>query len=131
MALKIPDSMEECLYFTNRSLDNGGMVLAWVYRKICPKCKEAKMGKPVAKGRVKTRAEEYQCPACKFSEEKTSHEESLTLQVQYTCPECSKTGESSADYKRKNYRGVLAYVVECQHCQAKIPLTKKLKKLKK
>src|SRR3989344_2142829 len=130
MALKIPDSMEECLYFTNRSLDNGGTVLAWVYRKTCPKCQKAKMGKPVVKGKVKTRAEEYQCPACKFSEDKTSHEESLTLQAQYACPACGKKGESAAAYKRQSYQRVPAYVVECQHCQAKIPLTKKLKKLK-
>lgn len=131
MANKIPDSMDECLYFTNRLLDNNGSVLAWVYRKDCPKCKQAKMGKPVEKGKVKTRSETYVCPACKYSEEKQEHEPSLLLQAQYTCPECGKDGESSAPYQRKSFKGVQAYVIECQHCQAKIPLTKKLKQLKK
>src|SRR3989344_4183812 len=116
MALKLPNSMEECLYFTNRLLDNGGAVLAWVYRKPCPECKKAVMGKPVVKGKVKTRADEYVCPACSFTEQKTEHEESLMLEAQYTCPECGKKGESSAPYKRKNFKGVQAFVVDCQHC---------------
>src|SRR3989338_5402915 len=33
MSLKIPESMDECMYFTNR-----GEILAWVYRTLCPKC---------------------------------------------------------------------------------------------
>ena len=131
MALKIPDSMEECLYFTNRLLENNGSVLAWVYRKTCPKCKQAVMGKPVVKGKIKTRAEEYVCPACNYTEQKPDHEDSLTLEAKYTCPECGKEGESSAPYQRKKFKGIPAYVVDCQHCSAKIPLTKKLKKLKK
>ncbi len=118
--------MDECLYFTNR-----GDILAWVYRKECPECHEAKMGKPVEKGKVKTRAKEYVCPACGYSEEKVAHEESCMVECQYTCPECGKEGESSAPYKRKTYKGVKAFVVECEHCSAKIPLTKKLKDIKK
>lgn len=123
--------MEECLYFTNRSLEPKGNILAWVYRKTCPKCKKAKMGKPVEKGKVKTRADEYACPQCGYSEEKAAHEESLTLEAQYTCPKCGKAGESSALYKRKSYSGVPSFVVECSHCGEKIPLTKKMKKVKK
>ncbi|HLC52153.1 MAG TPA: hypothetical protein VJI98_02820 [Candidatus Nanoarchaeia archaeon] len=126
MALIIPNSMDECLYFTNRD-----GVMAWVYRKDCPKCRKAKMGKPVVKGKIKTRADEYACPACGYSENKTEHEDSLQLEAHYTCPECAKEGESTGQYKRKNFKGVPAYVVECQYCNAKIPITKKLKKLKK
>jgi len=131
MSLKVPNSMEECLYFTNRSLEPKGSILAWVYRKLCPKCKKAKMGKPVEKGKVKTRADVYVCPACQYSEEKIVHEESLTLEAQYTCPKCGKAGESSAPYKRKAFMGVPSYVVDCQHCGEKIPLTKKMKNVKK
>ncbi len=131
MSLKIPDSMEDCLYFTNRSLEPKGNVLAWVHRKLCPKCKKAKMGKPVEKGKVKTRAEVYVCPACGYSEEKIAHEESLTLEAKYTCPKCGKDGESSAPYKRKAFMGVPSFVVDCQHCGEKIPLTKKMKNIKK
>lgn len=123
--------MVECLYFTNRSLEPKGSILAWVYRKTCPKCRKAKMGKPVEKGKVKTRADEYVCPECGYSEEKVAHEESLILEAQYTCPKCGKVGESSASYKRKDYSGVLAFVVDCSHCGEKIPLAKKMKALKK
>ena len=125
MSLKIPNSMQECLYFTNRDT-----ILAWVYRKTCPKCKKAKMGKPVVKGKVKTRAEEYACPACGYTEEKTAHEENLMLESTYTCPKCQKKGESTAPYKRKAYQGVLSFVIQCQHCGEIMPLTKKLKVLK-
>ncbi len=125
MALKVPESMEECLYFTHR-----GDILAWVYRKACPKCKKAKMGKPVVKGKVKTLAETYVCPACGYDEQKQEHEESLQLDSVYTCPKCGKKGESTGQYKRKMFQGVPSYLIECVHCQEKIPLTKKLKALK-
>lgn len=131
MPLKIPESMEECLYFTNRPIGEKGQVQAWVYRKTCPKCKKAKMGKPVdSQGKVKVRVTYYQCPNCSYQEEKKQHEESLSLEAKYTCPGCGKEGESAAEYKRKNYKSVLCYVVTCQHCKADIPLTKKLKNLK-
>lgn len=118
--------MDECLYFTNR-----GDILAWVYRKLCPKCQKAKMGKPVQKGEIRIKAKEYLCPGCGYTEPKEEHEASLMLEVKYTCPECGKEGESTGEYKRKNHRGVPSYVVLCQHCKAKIALTKKLKKLKR
>ncbi len=131
MALRVPESMEECLYFTNRTIGEKGHLLAWVYRKECPKCHKAKMGKPVVKGKVKTRADYYECPECKYQEKKQEHEESLQLEAQYTCPECGKEGEGTAPYVRKKYKGVSAYIITCQHCGAEIPITKKLKELKK
>ena len=121
----MPNSMEECIYFTNRE-----NLMAWVYRKTCPKCKKAKMGKPVVKGKIKTRADYYECPSCKYTEKKVEHEESLQLEAQYTCPKCKKEGESTGQYKRKAYLGVPSYLVDCQHCGEKIALTKKLKALK-
>ena len=130
MSLKIPESMEDCVYFTNRSLGEKGNLIAWVYRKGCPKCKKAKMGKPVVKGKIKSRADYYECPACKYVEQKVVHEESLTLEAQYTCPECGKDGESTGLYKRKSYKGVQSYIVDCEHCKAQIPITKKLKEIK-
>lgn len=127
-----PESMEEIIYFTNRTLEEGkGKIKAWVYKKLCPKCQKAKMGKPVEKGHVKIRAKEYVCPECGFTEEKEEHEESLTVETKYTCPECGKEGESTTPCKRKSFMGVKAYVVECQHCKVKIPVTKKMKKIKK
>lgn len=126
MPLKPPESLDECLYFTNRPIGNGH-ILAWVYRKECPQCHQAKMGKPLKKGKIKTRADYYACPNCGYQEKKQEHEASLQLEARYTCPECGKDGESTASYQRKNYKGLPCYLVECQHCRAKLPLTKKLK----
>ena len=132
MAINEPESMDDLIYFTNRSLEEGkGKIKAWVYKKLCPKCGKVKMGKPVVKGKVKIRAKEYVCPECNFTEEKEIHEESLTIEGKYTCPECGKEGESAAPYKRKTFMGVKAYMLECEHCQAKLPVTKKMKKPKK
>jgi len=36
MTLKRPESMEECVYFTNRVIGDG-RAMAWVFRKECPK----------------------------------------------------------------------------------------------
>ena len=132
MALNVPESMDKCLYFTNRNNEDVKL-LAWVYRKECPKCKKDQMGKPVdpKTGRPKSRSLEYVCPSCGYTEEKAVHEESLTLEAIYTCPHCNKEGESTTIYKRKSYKGVQAYILECQHCKEIIPITKKLKKKKK
>jgi ssDNA-binding Zn-finger/Zn-ribbon topoisomerase 1 len=131
MMLTEPKSMNECLYFSNRYIGEKGVVRAWVYRKDCPKCHKAKMGKPVVKGKVKTRATEYTCPGCNFTEKKVEHEESLILEAKYTCPACGKDGEGSGPYVRKSFKGVQAYLVECSHCSEQIPITKKLKEIKK
>ncbi|MBI2572615.1 hypothetical protein HYV86_02035 [Candidatus Woesearchaeota archaeon] len=126
MALKVPNSTQDCVYFTNRSIGEGN-VIAWVYKKKCPKCKKALMGKPVVAGKVKIRAKEYECPDCKYMEDKTTHEKTLVLEAQYTCPSCGKEGESTGEYIRKKFKGVPSFLVECVHCKEKIPLTKKLK----
>lgn len=126
MPFKIPNSVDECLYFTNRIIGDG-KILAWVYRKKCPQCGKARMGKPIVKGKAKSRAREYQCPACKYTEDKETHEASVKIEAHYTCPKCYKEGESTGEYKRKNVQGTPSYVIICQHCKEKILLTKKLK----
>jgi predicted RNA-binding Zn-ribbon protein involved in translation (DUF1610 family) len=125
--IREPQSMGELVYFTQRAVGKGN-VKAWVYRGDCPKCGKAKMGKPVGdKGKVKIRAKEYVCPACGYTVEKKEHEETLTCDVKYTCPECGNTSETSVPYKRKKFQGMDAVVFQCGKCNAKIPITKKMK----
>lgn len=125
--LKKPESMEECVYFTRRSLGDKGRVMAWVFKKTCDKCGEALMGKPVEKGKVKIRAKEYVCPNCGNNEEKLEHEKKLEVSIDYTCPHCENEGEATTEYKRKTFKGVKAFVFNCEDCQEKIGISKKLK----
>lgn len=132
MELKKPSSMDECLYFTNRSLDNEGYAVAWVYRKECPKCKKGRLGKPIKKdGKADKKAVVYECPKCKYQEPNDKVESELKVEVEYQCPYCSFGGRATTEYKRNNFEGVPAYVFECGKCGKKIGITKKLKKTKK
>jgi len=130
MALKQPQSMDECVYFTNRTFEKG-KAKVWVFRKKCPKC-GTPMGKPTdAKGKVKTRATEYICPKCSYQEEKSEYEDSLTANCAYTCPSCGSEGEAQVPFKRKNIDGVQTLRFECSNCKAPIDITKKMKEKKK
>ncbi len=126
MALKYPESMDECVYFTRRAVDSG-KAMAWVFKELCPKCKKSMLGKPVEKGKVKIRAKEYVCPACDHTVEKQVYEDTLTANIAYTCPKCAFAGETQIPYKRKLHQGVKALVFECQKCKTRIPITKKMK----
>ena len=88
MALRFPDSMDECIYFTRRK-DDDSYIIAWVFKKQCPKCKKGPMAKPKAPktGRPKIRAAEYVCDKCGYSEEKKVHEESQQEGVAEKTPE--------------------------------------------
>jgi ssDNA-binding Zn-finger/Zn-ribbon topoisomerase 1 len=138
MALKLPESMDECVYFTNRSLldDEGkpaGKIVCWAPRMKCPKCKKDFMHKPYDEktGKYKVRATEYVCPSCKYTEEKKEHEGKLSANGVYTCPSCHKSGEGTVPFARKTYMGVKAIVFDCASCKGKIAVTKKLKEIKK
>lgn len=131
MALKEPESMEEIVYFTNRTIGEG-KAMTWVFKKECPKCGKAKMGKPKdEKGKVAIRAKEYICPACNYTVEKTEYEESLDCNVKYTCPSCKFEGEKVVPFKRKNINGVPTIRIQCGKCNANIDITKKMKAAKK
>lgn len=131
MALKKPNSMEECIYFTNRTIGAGRATTAWVFRKECPKCKGI-MGKPQKKnGKIDKKAGHYVCYACGYQEGNEQVENGLILNVEYKCPHCGNEGETSTEYKRKSFGGIQSYVFECQKCHKKIGLTKKLKETKK
>ena len=131
--VKMPESMDECFYFTNRILENDGSVIAWVYKPDCPKCKKAKMGKPVdpKTGKVKSRSDIYVCKECGYEVAKAELDPTLTVEIQYKCPHCGNEGETTTEYKRKSFKGVPAYVFTCEKCGEKIGITKKMKETKK
>lgn len=130
MALQIPDSMDELVYWTNRTIGNG-KVMMWVYKEYCPNCKKAKMTKPVdEKGNVKSRAKEYLCSACGYSIDKKMYEESLTANIIYTCPACQYKGECTGLFKRKNINGILTFRFQCEKCKTHLDVTKKMKEKK-
>ena len=120
--------MDECIYFTRRKIDNGSAV-AWVFKEECPKCKKALMAKPKNEktGKPKIRAKEYVCPECNYIVEKEEYEDTLTCNIQYTCPDCSFASEIQVPFKRKNFKGAKAVVFQCEKCDSKIPITKKMK----
>jgi predicted RNA-binding Zn-ribbon protein involved in translation (DUF1610 family) len=131
--VKMPESMDECFYFTNRTLENNGSIIAWVYRPKCPKCGKGTMGKPVdpKTGKVKKRADIYVCPECKYEVSCEEFDATLKVEVQYKCPFCGNEGDTTTEYKRKSYKGVPAYVFTCGKCGEKIGITKKMKETKK
>ena len=131
MPLKKPASVEECVYFTNRTIGNG-RAMAWVFRKECPKCRKGIMGKPLKKGnKVDKKADHYVCYSCGYTESNEQVENSLLINVECKCPHCGNEGETTTEYKRKSFEGVPSYVFECGKCHKKIGLTKKLKETKK
>ena len=130
MALTKPESVDECIYFTNRTIDNG-KVMAWVFKVKCQKCGKGIMGKPIKKnGKIDKKANRYEGPECKYFEEEQIHEEKLLLNIDYVCPYCGNKDEITTEYKRKKFQGVPSYVFECQKCGKTIPITKKLKSIK-
>jgi DNA-directed RNA polymerase subunit M/transcription elongation factor TFIIS len=129
--LKRPQSMDECIYFTNRTIGTG-KAMAWVFRKDCPKCKKGVMGKPIKKGgKIDKKAPNFVCYSCAYSEDNATVEASLMVNVDYKCPHCGNEGEATTEYKRKSFEGVQSYVFLCGKCQKKIGITKKLKENKK
>jgi predicted RNA-binding Zn-ribbon protein involved in translation (DUF1610 family) len=112
---KEPESIGECVYFTNRTTGTG-KIKAWVYRIDCPQC-----------GKVLSRAKEFMCPECGYTEKKEEHEPKLTVEVKYTCPHCGNSGMTTTEYKRMTFEGKPSYVFTCQKCQKKIGISKKMK----
>jgi len=139
MARKLPEDMDELVYFTRRKLGDKGLVIAWANRGECPKCGKDKMGKPKdpKTGKAKIRAKEYECPACHHIIEKDEYEATLTVEAIYTCPSCGKDGDDGIPFKRKRIqlfdketqkkKAADAFRFNCKHCDANIDVTKKMK----
>ena len=129
--MKKPESMEECIYFTQRAIGNKqqGYVVVWVPKQKCTKCGKALMGKPKDSktGKVMVRAKEYVCPSCKYTVEKVEYESSLTAGAEYTCPSCNFEGEKEVPFKRKKIEGVDTLRFQCDKCKGNVDVTKKMK----
>ncbi len=134
--MKQPDSMDKCVYFTNRIIGSG-KIKAWVLKELCPKCKKSLMSKPKdpKTGKPKIRSLEYVCPSCNYTIPKEEYEDSLTISIQYTCPHCSFSGEEQIPFKRKKIqlinesgkkKTVDAVRFQCSKCKKNIDITKKL-----
>ncbi|MEK6942827.1 MAG: hypothetical protein AABX00_02080 [Nanoarchaeota archaeon] len=131
MELKMPSSVEDCVYFTNRTIGSG-RAIAWAFRKECPKCKKGAVGKPMKKnGKIDKKAEICKCNSCGYEEPTEQAESGLVLNVDYKCPHCGNEGQTTTEYKRKTFEGVPSYIFECTKCKKKIGITKKLKEPKK
>ena len=133
MALRKPESMDECIYFTQRSLGDQqqGFAMVWVFKQNCPKCKKALMGKPKdKKGKTLIRAKEYTCPSCGYTAEKKAYEETLTASIEYTCPSCMNSSEKEIPFRRKKIEGIDTLRFQCDKCKANIDITKKMKRKK-
>ncbi len=130
MALKKPESMDECIYFTQRTLGDKGFAMVWVLKQHCPKCKKGIVGKPRVKGKVLMRAKEYKCPECSYTAEKKEYEETLTASCEYACPNCGNESEAQAPFKRKKIEGVETLRFQCGKCRGNIDITKKMKEKK-
>ena len=139
MVVKEPKSMDECIYFTNRSIGEKGRIKAWVFKQKCPKCGKELMGKPKdpKTGKAKIRAKEYVCPSCKYTVEKQEYEETLNICVKYTCPHCSNNSELETQFKRKKVQifkeekkkkvSIDSVRFQCDRCGKNIDITKKMK----
>ena len=148
MALVEPKSMDECVYFTNRVLDKG-KIRCWVFREKCPKCGKGLMSKPKnpKTGKIQIRAKEFKCPECSHTLPEKEYEDTLTANIQYTCPYCSHNGEIQVPFKRKKIKIVFRSSVygsdeseedkrtgmaeslrfQCQKCSKNLDITKKMK----
>jgi hypothetical protein len=138
MALTELKSMDECVYFTNRVLDKG-KIKCWVFREKCPKCGNGLMGKPKdpKTGKIQIRAKEFKCPECNYALPEEEYENTLTANIQYTCPYCNHNGELQIPFKRKKVqildevemkkKSIESLRFQCQNCKKNLDITKKMK----
>ncbi len=136
--LKEPESVDECVYFTNRTIKDKGKIKAWVFREQCPKCQNGLMGKPRgAEGKIKIRAKEYVCPSCGLIMQEEEYEDTLTCNIKYTCLYCDHEDETQAPFKRKKVSvldeetgkktSLEVIRFQCKKCSKNIDITKKMK----
>ncbi|MAG52917.1 MAG: hypothetical protein CMH62_03075 [Nanoarchaeota archaeon] len=137
MSLEEPKSMDECVYFTIRA-DEKLKTKAWVLKEKCTECEKSLMGKPKdpKTGRAKIRASEYTCEECGHTIPKEEYEDTLTINIKYTCG-CGHSDEISMPFQRKRVQrlneetgkkqAIETIRFECSKCGEQIDITKKMK----
>lgn len=141
MGLREPTNVSECLYFTRRAICSSeklvcsGSVKAWVFKEPCVKCKGKMQAVKPESALAKPR--EYSCESCGYKIDVKEYEESLLVNIQYTCPKCNASGELQIPYVRKKIKifneeeqkekTADAIQFNCQKCNEKINITKKMK----
>lgn len=126
-----PKSTENLFYYTKRTLNKEGFVIAWVPKKPCTVCNDT-MSKPIdpKTGKVKVRAKNYVCSKCGAQVSKAEYEDGLECYIKYKCPKCGFNGETKIPFKRKTIKGVQALVFNCGNCNENLFITKKLEEIK-
>ena len=66
----MPKSIDECDYFTKRTLDSGGYVIAWAFKG------------------TKTLYAKYKCPKCGYEGEV---EQEFRRPIRFKCANCGRT----------------------------------------
>ena len=132
--MKMPESTNECFYFTNRILENDGSIIAWVYKPKCPECGKGIMGKPINEktGKVKSRAKIYVCSECNHEVDKDEFDKTLSVEIQYTCPHCGEEGKVHGNWDKpakKSASTVLKF--RCEKCSNLVRVSRMKKKKKK
>lgn len=134
-----PTSINQCIYFTNRTIGNE-KIKAWVYRQKCPKCSKSLMSKPRdSKGKIKIRAKEFVCESCHYTISEDEYEKTLNAEIKYECPHCSNKGEIVIPFIRKKVmvldketgkkKSIEALRFQCSKCNKNIDISKKMKGL--
>lgn len=130
MAIQEPTSMDDLFYFTNRTLENGGWIKAWVYKPEAPngkgklqKPRDPKTGKPKVRSTIYVDDDGNEYPRSEI-------DPTLSVEIKYKSPFTGKEGETTTPYKRKTWQGVPAFVFEDDEGN-KIGITKKMKAPKK
>ncbi|MDD9953120.1 MAG: hypothetical protein OXR66_02185 [Candidatus Woesearchaeota archaeon] len=128
MTLREPESMDECLYFTRRKLENDGWARAWVYRPLSPDGNPLGKPKDPKTGKVKIRSKVYVDHETGY--EVSADELDLNVEIKYKSPFTGEEGETTVPFKWKTYQGVKS-IVFLDSDGNKIALTKKMSAPKK
>ncbi|MBN1923415.1 MAG: hypothetical protein JW791_01480 [Nanoarchaeota archaeon] len=120
-----PSDISELDFFTRQVLEPKGFAFMWVYKPLCPDCKNSRLKK------LKKRDKVYTCESCKKTFEKGDYGELLVYNIEYTCPKCGKQGTDSGKWKKPTSKtSTVMQKFECKNCGEKLKVSRMSKKKK-